>query len=1303
MAWWRRKQEGELAEPQVQPRVRRTFRRMLAFGLLVAAVACAPQVAVFTRLRERPLEAIVARLDGTVASGSASWSWLGPVEYRNIVVRDRNGVAVLAIEKATLDSGLLQLAREFGLATQPQLGRLRLSGVELASIVEPGGSTIERLLAPWATRPAGGVRPELTIDIVDGGVMLIDAVHGDAWRVEDLVATGQLASRGFENWTVAGRAVHVGREPIEADAVAVFQQLRRAGDAATPVGPVQVATAATAVMGREGGFSLSSPEAVGNGLPPTLVLATNRLPLGVSELGAVRFGWPAVLDGHADMRLDIDLPAATNAGGAAQQPRPGVGVRGRLTATDVHLLDASSLREHFHIERVESPLDCVIERDAIVLREFTAKSPLFTLQASGRLPRNAQAGWGWLEAVAAADFTFAGEIDLAEVARGRPGGLELRPDVRVTEGSLRVAAVSRAEDGQRVVEVRLSSEDLEAIQGSRQLRWDEPLTAWFRGRGGATDFRMDEARVISPAFEISAAKQEAFTEVSWTADLERLVGEIGEILDLQGTTLAGTVRGSCRLGVPHADGSTTATASASIDNFVLELPGQGRWSDELLQLEATGVGRAWAAGLLIDQGHLHLEAGTDAADVTVASPMIWSTAGPVVRGLGGASPLPAAEVTVTGSLAQWHARLASLLPTVSLEGTTVSGRCELSGTVAGVEEGWRITRAGGELSDVAVELSEGRRVEEPRVVGSFAGTVFSEGRGVEISSAEVLTATLSLRSGGFSFLREAGVSLGGRRLPKLRGVGQWQADVGRIERWLAEPLAAASWPASGRVWGTFEVSDTPAGVNLRLSATGNDLALARVPASSVLGIGAVVPPTEVWREPRATFSLEVTRPTADPSADVTINAVALESSTAAFTASGSLSDLKDLGFLELRGTATYDWDALSRLAMPWTGGRIRLAGSGGRPFAIRGPLGGLAEPSAAEAQLATGQPPVEGLQEPPPVVSLEQPDDWLTAARGLSERRLAVAATPRQVSLRSSTPPQAMADWLRSVSLETTLAWTAADLFGLPLQAGDMPVRLLDGQLAFGPFDVAASGGRLRGAPWLRVLPGPAELVIPPGRIVERVDISQGVANRWMTWVAPLLGQATQIAGRISVDTAGTQLQLADPFGGQAAGEVLFEGVEVTPGAPAQPLVTLIGRLQWLLDPRFGVGDKVVLMRVREQPVRVWLHNRRIWHEGLVMDMGQLTVRTSGSVAADGTLAMDVEMAFRGDIAGQTPIVAALLRTPLLIPLKGTIERPQFDASAIDKIFARIAANTANAVIGDGINRGLEAIFGNPQQPAPPR
>jgi hypothetical protein len=1293
MAWWQQQQE-EPAALDVQPRKRRRLRRLLALGLLMVAVWFGPQVAALTRLRERPLELLAQRLDGRIASGSATWNWLEPVEYRNIVVHDRDGVAVLAIERATLDASLLTLAREFGLASQPQLGRLRLSGVELVSTIEPGSSRVERLLAPWRAGPAGSVQPELVIEVVDAGATLLDTVHGDAWRVVDLVATGRLAAGSFENWTVAGRAVHIGREPVEADAVAVFQRLRSAAGNEVPASPVQVATAASAVMGREGGFSLSAPETAVQQEPQPLVLAAHRLPLGISELAAVRCGWPTVLDGQADMRLEISFP-----------PQQGIGIRGRVTATDVHLLDASSLQEQFHIERMESPLDCLIVGDAILLRAFSAESPLFTVQASGRLPLSARTGWSWLEGLAEADFTLAGEIDLAAVARGRPGGVQLRPDVRVTDGSLKVAAASRAEDGRRVVEVRLSTDDLEAIQGSQKLRWDQPLTAWMRGSRDptATDFCLEEARVISPAFEIASASQAGFTEVTWSADLERLVGELGQILDFEGTTLAGMARGNCRLGNPHPDGSAAATVSASIDGFVLELPGQDRWSDDQLHLEATGVGRAFSAELVIDQGHLHLEAGSDTMDLTVTSPMVWSWGGLVVAGMGQAAPPPAAELAIAGSLERWHSRLASLVPAISLGETTISGRCEFSGTVAGVVEGWQITRAGGEFTDVAVRLKDGQLFEEPRVVGSFAGTVFREGRGLEISSAEVLTATLSVRSGGFSLLKEAGLSIAGRRLPRLRGVGQWQADVGRIEKWLTNPLAAASWPASGRVWGAFEVTETPAGINVRLSATGNDLALASVPASSALGIGAVMPPSEVWREPRATLALEVTRPAGDPSADVTIDAVTLESSTASFTASGSLSDLEDRGFLELRGTASYDWDALSRLAMPWTGGRIRLAGSGGRPFAIRGPLGGFAEPVEEPPQLATVQPPTEALPESRPVAPLSQSNNWLAAARGLDESRLTPVGTPRQVSLASSTPPKVTADWLRSVSLETTLAWQAADLFGLPLQAGDMPVRLLDGQLAFGPFDVAASGGRLQAAPWLRILQGPVELVVPPGRIVERVDISQGVANRWMTWVAPLLGQATQIAGRISVETAGTRMQLADPFGGQAAGQVLFEGVEVTPGAPAQPLVTLIGRLQGLLDPRFGMGDKVVLMRVREQPVRVWLHNRRIWHEGLVMDMGQLTVRTSGSVAADGTLAMDVEMAFRGDIAGQTPIVATLLRTPLLIPLKGTIDRPQFDASAIDKIFARIAANTANAVIGDGISRGLEAIFGNPPPPAPPQ
>jgi hypothetical protein len=196
----------------------------------------------------------------------------------------------------------------------------------------------------------------------------------------------------------------------------------------------------------------------------------------------------------------------------------------------------------------------------------------------------------------------------------------------------------------------------------------------------------------------------------------------------------------------------------------------------------------------------------------------------------------------------------------------------------------------------------------------------------------------------------------------------------------------------------------------------------------------------------------------------------------------------------------------------------------------------------------------------------------------------------------------------------------------------------------------------------------------------------------------------------VTIDTTGARLPLGDPFAGEAAAQVVFEDLEVTPAATVQPLVSLLAKLQAAVDPRFAVGDKVVLLRVRPDPVTIRLVERRLWHEGLVMDAGQLVVRSRGSVAADGALAMVVEVALKGDIAGQTPVIAQLLRTPLAIPLKGTVQKPQFDARAIDVLLGRIVENTAQAVIQDGVVRGLESLetlFGNPppappQQPAPP-
>jgi hypothetical protein len=704
-----------------------------------------------------------------------------------------------------------------------------------------------------------------------------------------------------------------------------------------------------------------------------------------------------------------------------------------------------------------------------------------------------------------------------------------------------------------------------------------------------------------------------------------------------------------------------------------------------------------------------LAAAGDSLEVSLAGGVLVDTAaitGPRRAGGPAAWIRPAAaggEVTadcgIVGDLGRWHRRLAAALPGATVAGLELAGAIEATAAVtpapAAGGDAWRITKAGGEIERFAMRLGD-RQVLEPRIVATAAGIVRPTTGAIEISSAEMLSSSLSIRSGGATWtpVNGAATSPFDAVMAGVRGRVQWQADLARLADWLVPRGVAAAWPLSGRAWGTLDVAETQLGVNLLAEATGSEVAIARRPAQGE--------PRGVWAEPQAKIVLELTRPYARvaggglTTADrLVVDRLSLESSTVAIAARGTVEEWSGRRLAELSGSVSYDWGQLSRLATPWTGGKVRLAGAVNRPFTVRAPLA-IATPAGLSA--ATGD------AVPPAANTLPLPDAWLAATRGgeapPTDRPTAT------VPVKAAASARRLEERLKAVSLDTSAAWTAADIDGFSLAAGDVAVRLVEGQLALGPFDLPAAGGRLRGAPWIALAPAPGELVVPPGRIVERVQLTGPLCQRFATWISPLLGRSTEASGLVSIDTAGARLPLADPLAGEVAAQVVFEQFEVMPSGAMQPLVALLGKLQAAVDPRFALSDKPVLLRVRPEPIRVRLAERRIWHDGLVMDSGAWVVTSKGSVGADGSLAMLVEVALRGDLVGQTPVVATLARTPIAIPLKGTLARPEFDAAAIDILLKRVLENTARAVFDDGIGRGLEALFGAPAaqppgQPAP--
>jgi hypothetical protein len=1351
-------------EWQPRPRRRRGVFSLAALALLGAAAWFAPALIVLTDLRDRPLEAIFAGIDGRVTSRAAQWQWWGTIEYRDVVLRDPAGRPLVAVPRVVIDRGLASLLIHPG-----DLGAVRLIGGEGLVEVRRGGSTIEDVLAPWlaAVVQATAVPVSFELEVVDAAIELVDLERNDAWRITDLLAAGTVRPDAtLAGWTISGRTRHSGAPLRDIDAAANRVASDRVQDSAGPVpsgtpawdqasGPAggadraspsarldrtTVAAGATAILARDGGWSVSSPDNQAADKPRTLAVAATRFPLGLSSMLATRFDAAHVLDGLADVRLDITLPppTVTAAGDDIGLPRKPparsasetVRVAGVVSGSQLAICQADTLAELITLDRGEMPIDLSVDGDRITVRSLKVASQLFKAEASGRIRLPAGGTWDWAEALVGENFAVAADVDLAAASRAMPGGLTVRPDVRVTGGQLQLSAVARADGNERVLEVRASTRDLAVVQSvaataqdqpqtgggprdgakrqERMLRWNEPFTAWLRGRRGATRgdrLRIEEARIASPAVEVSAFGTAESSTVQWTLDFDKLVAEAGEVLELEGVQLAGTSQGRIDLARVPATAASHAKVSASLSNFELARPGRPPWRDTELSIEAEGTGGMAGATLLIDQGHAVVTAADDTLEVTLTGGALVNLGsvlstdmrrqGPWLRAAPGSQAI-AADCSLTGDLARWQPRWEGVLPWTVLEGVELGGFTKASAALAAQGGNWQITRAGGEVERLTVKCN-GRRISEPRAVASAAGRWNPATGQVEISSAELLTPTLSLRTGGLAVLPARGntplaAGLGiDSIVDRLRGKLQWQADVARLERWLL-PLATASrWPAAGRAWGTAEILDTPIGMNVLVEATGSELAISSTPLDTQLAnnaavakgreAGAAIP---LWSEPRATLVLEVTCPPTQTPERMTVNQLKLESSTVAVAAAGSIGELSSRQMVDLGGNVAYDWEQVSRLLTPWTGGRLRLAGAGARPFSLRGPLGKLVVGATAAAENAEQ--------------SLVLPEDWLSSARGAQGEKLARVALPlpRPAAARSAAD---LSDRLRAFSIDTSAAWTAAEAAGFQFAPGEMPVRFFEGQLALGPFDLAASGGRLRGAPWLRLLPAPGELIVPPGRCLDRVVLTQQMCDRWVNWLVPLIGQSTQTQGLMSVDLSGARLPLGDPFGGEASGQVIFENLESTPGERVQPLVNLIVKLQTAIDPRFAFGDKAVLLRVRPEPVSVRLADRRLWHEGLVMDAGQLVIRSAGSVGADGTLAMMVEVAFRGDIIGATPVVGKLLRTPLVIPLKGTVSRPQFDARSIDLIIGRIVENTTEAVIGPKLSRDLETLFGNPPPP----
>ncbi|MBX9789443.1 MAG: hypothetical protein K2Y37_11055 [Pirellulales bacterium] len=479
------------------------------------------------------------------------------------------------------------------------------------------------------------------------------------------------------------------------------------------------------------------------------------------------------------------------------------------------------------------------------------------------------------------------------------------------------------------------------------------------------------------------------------------------------------------------------------------------------------------------------------------------------------------------------------------------------------------------------------------------------------------------------------VALNTPRGMELQGTIQYSGDVARLWQWTLDPAQPPGCQLGGRMDGRIEVTRTGDVTNARLHTTVNQF-LAAWPSGAR------------WQEPQLNLASTLLHDA--KSRILRLNNFDIAAQAIACTARGQLSDLSGQRLVELDGRVRYDLAALKPVWQQWTGEGIDFYGRDERPFSLSGSLASI-----------TAEPP-------------RPPDAPLTPLVPVSRTGNARPST------QSATEQSALAKLAGNASLK----WDRGNLYGFVLGPATIDAHLAGGMLGLTPLDVTASGGRLHLAPSVRLSPGPMELTMPRGRVADQVQITPEMCARALKFVAPILADVTQADGRFSVDLDTCRLPIGELAKGDLAGRVTVHDVSIGPGPLVQELAVLMSR-------------PAPARLMRESVVEFRMIDGRVYHQGLALVFPDFTVKTSGSVGLDESLAIVAELPVPPKWIGNNRLGDALRGQTIRLPIGGTLKAPKIDQAALQQTSARFLRDAAGQAIQGEIINQFDRLLGKPR------
>jgi translocation and assembly module TamB len=289
------------------------------------------------------------------------------------------------------------------------------------------------------------------------------------------------------------------------------------------------------------------------------------------------------------------------------------------------------------------------------------------------------------------------------------------------------------------------------------------------------------------------------------------------------------------------------------------------------------------------------------------------------------------------------------------------------------------------------------------------------------------------------------------------------------------------------------------------------------------------------------------------------------------------------------------------------------------------------------------------------------------------------------------------AHWSRTVQAKFEAPWSSANVYGLPVGGGRIAGELGNGLVRFDPLALAVAEGRLTASPLVRLDPEPMELTMPAGPVLSDVRISPEVSQAMLQYIAPVLSGATQSEGQFSLALDGARVPIGEPKRADVGGRLTVHAVRVVPGPMAKQWVELAQQIEAIAKRRdlasLGQRQPATLLAIQDQQVNFRVVDGRVYHQGMQFQVGDVTMRSEGSVGFDETLALVLRVPIQEKwIEGQALLVG-LRGQSISIPVSGTLRQPRMDQSAISGLSQQLLQGAAQQAVGNELNKALDKFL----------